>query len=105
MDLKLVDCKKMKSLDDYAMALLAGMISIKTLESFHVKAVSLGILKEDLECRANTIVWDLKRMLKLYQDQCESILDLLPTETFEKAMKSLKEDIKTQKKSITKTKT
>ncbi len=80
MQIKLVEAKKMKSLEDYLIALVTGMISIKTLESFHAQAINLGILKEDQECRGNTILWDCKRLQRLYLDQADSVLQLLPDE-------------------------
>ncbi len=78
MDLIYVDAKKFKSLEEYAIALVTGMLSLKTLENFHIHAVQIGILSEDLACRANTIVWEIRRNIKLYQDQLESVLELLP---------------------------
>lgn len=78
MEIKLVEANKMKSLEDYLVALVTGMISLKTLEAFHIQAINLGILKEDQDCRINTILWDFKRLHKLYFDQAESILELLP---------------------------
>jgi len=90
MELKFVEASKMKSLEDYLCALITGMISIKTLQSFHERAVHLGILKEDQDCRGNTIIWDCKRLNKLYQDQAESILELLPEGfTFENILAQL----------------
>jgi len=77
-DLTYVDAKSLKSLEDYAVALVTGMLSLKTLEAFHIKAVDLGILSEDMSCRANTIIWDLRRDIKLYKDQLESVLELVP---------------------------
>jgi hypothetical protein len=82
MELKYVDARKMKTHEDYVTALVTGFISLRTLESFHARAVDLGILKEDQLCRANTIIWDMKRMMKLYSDQAASVLELLP-ETFD----------------------
>lgn len=78
MELKFVDAKKMKSYEDYVAALVTGYISLKTLFSFHEEAIHLGILKEDQACRANTILWDFKRLMKLYIEQAHSILELLP---------------------------
>lgn len=68
----------MKSLEDYAFALILGSLSLKTLESYHIRAIEIGILPEDLACRANTIIWDIKRLWKLYQDQAEGVLELVP---------------------------
>lgn len=78
MELKLVEAKKMKSLEDYFIALVTGMITIKTLQSFQEQAINLGVLKEDQECRLNSIIWDCKRLNKLYFDQAESVLELIP---------------------------
>ncbi len=78
MDLTYVDAKNLKNLEGYAVALTTGMLSLKTLENFHIRAIEIGILPEDLSCRCNTIVWDLRRMIKLYKDQLESVLELLP---------------------------
>lgn len=80
MQIKLVEAKHMKNLEDYLVALVAGLISIKTLESFHVQAINLGVLKEDQACRANTILWDCKRLQRLYMQQADSVLELLPPE-------------------------
>lgn len=80
MDSTYVTSKKMKSLEDYCMALVSGILSLQTLETFHIRAVEIGILKEDMECRANTIVWDLRRCIKLYHTQLSEALDFLPEE-------------------------
>lgn len=93
MQLNLVEAKRMKSLEDYVCSLIIGIISIETLESFHAQAINLGLLQEDQECRANTIIWDCKRLTKLYMDQAESVFELLPEEyTFEKVIQKLKEN-------------
>ena len=79
MELKYVESKKkLKTHDDYITALLTGILSLQTLEGFHEQAIDVGILKEDQVCRANTILWDFKRMIKLYTDQACSVLELLP---------------------------
>lgn len=103
MQIKLVDAKHMKSLEDYLIALVAGLISIKTLESFHAKAILLGILKEDQECRANTAIWDCKRLHKIYMEQADSVLELLPDDiSFEKIISELSKNEMHPSKIITK---
>lgn len=77
MDLTNVDVKNLKTLEQYAITLVTGMMSLKTLENFHIKAVNEGLLPEDLNCRANTIVWDIRRDLKLYQEQLDGVLELV----------------------------
>ena len=78
MDHTYVDEKSLNSLEGYAVHLVMGMLSLRTLLNLQVKAIEIGILPEDMACRTNTIAWDLKRMLKLYQEQTESTLELLP---------------------------
>lgn len=78
MDLTYVDAKNLKDLEGYAVSLAMGILSLSTLEKFHIRAVEIGILPEDLSCRSNTIVWDLRRLMKLYQDQLEGVLELVP---------------------------
>ena len=96
-----VNASKLKSLEDYAVALTSVIITLKTLESFQVRAMELGILPEDMECRTNTILWDLRRMIKLYQDQLEACLELLPEDfTPESIVKSLIEQEKTRARSL-----
>lgn len=102
MNLTLVDAKNMKTLEDYAIALVTGLLTLKTLESFQIRSVELGILKEDQACRTNTIVWDIRRMLKLYQDQTESILELLPDDFNANAIiEGLKKNQVTKARSLT----
>jgi len=78
MEIKYVDPMKMKSLEDYVISLVYGMITLKTLSQFHIQALNLGVMKEDHDCRANTMIWDCTRLLRLYHDQAESLLELLP---------------------------
>lgn len=78
MEFKHFSPEEMESLDQYAIALVLGMISLKSLVGFHQKALDLGILKEDQECRLNTIIWDIGRLNRLYLMQAESVLELLP---------------------------
>ncbi|MFI0477754.1 MAG: hypothetical protein ACH349_01325 [Candidatus Rhabdochlamydia sp.] len=49
-----------------------------TLQNIQVRALDIGIMKEDQAERANTIIWDLRRLMKLYKDQTESILEMIP---------------------------
>lgn len=105
MEVTFVDVTKMKSLEDYAISLVTGMVSLKTLENYHIRAYELGLFKEDHECRCNTIVWDLRRMIKLYQDQLESILELLPPEfQIEEAIEVFKKAELTKARQLTRKK-
>lgn len=78
MEFKHFSPEEMETLDQYAIALVLGMVSLKSLTGFHQKALDLGVLKEDEECRLNTIVWDIGRLNRLYLMQAESLLERLP---------------------------
>lgn len=78
MDHTFVDEKSLKSLEDYAIYLVSAMLTFKTLQNMQVRALEIGILPEDLSERVNTMVWDIRRLIKLYQEQTESVLELLP---------------------------
>ena len=77
MDLTYVDEKKMKTLEHYSVFLASAMLSLKTLQNMQVTAIEIGILKEDMIERANTIIWDIRRQIKLCQDQLEAVLELI----------------------------
>lgn len=85
MDHTFVDEKSLKSLEDLAVVLTGNMISLQTLHNMQVRAIEIGIMKEDMNERANTIAWDLRRLMKLYQNQLESVLELLPEDFNAKA--------------------
>jgi hypothetical protein len=68
----------METIEQYITMCAMSIISLESLEQYHIRAVELGILKEDQVCLANSLVWDLRRLQKLYKDQAESLLDLVP---------------------------
>lgn len=65
----------LETLEQYCGALVVGMVSLKTLSSFHEIAMKLGILDEDEAEKATTIVWEFRRLLSLYHGQLEQILE------------------------------
>lgn len=102
MDLTYVDAKNLKSLEHYAVALVMGILTLNTLETYHIRAEDLGILEEDMSCRANTIIWDLRRNMKLYHDQLKSVLELLPEDfTPDSIIESLKQQELTKARQMT----
>lgn len=76
MDHTFVDENSLKSLEDYAIFLTSGMLTLNTLQNLQVRALKIGIMKEDMNERANTIIWDIRRQIKLYQMQLEAVLEL-----------------------------
>lgn len=77
MDHTLIDDRSLKTLEDYAVLLAGAMITLRTLHNFEVKAVNIGIMPEDMIEKANTIAWDLRRLIKQYEIQTASALELI----------------------------
>ena len=77
MDHTSLDVSKLNSLEDYAVLLVTGLMTLTTLQNLQVRAIELGIMKEDMNERANTIIWDLRRLAKHYQNQSEATLELV----------------------------
>jgi hypothetical protein len=78
MDHTLVDEKSLKSLEDLAVYLTSGMLSLKTLQNLQVRSIEIGIMPEDMMERANTIIWDLRRLINNYTNQLNATFELLP---------------------------
>ncbi len=78
MNLTYVDDNSLKSLEDYAVFMTAAMLTFKTLQNFQVRAIEIGIMPQEMNERANTIIWDLRRLINLSKDQLEAILALVP---------------------------
>lgn len=105
MDHTIVDVKSLKNLEDLKDCLLKSIGSLVTLHEFQVRAVEIGIMKEDMNERANTIAWDLRRLIKLYREQLYNVLELLPDsveidesmQEFQKQMKKEAKKLKEQK--------
>jgi hypothetical protein len=96
-DHTLVDVKSLKSLEDLKDCLLKSIGSLITLHEFQVRAVEIGIMKEDMNERSNTIAWDLRRLIKMYREQLYNVLELLPDsvemdETLKKFQKDMKKE-------------
>ncbi len=80
MDLTYVDGTGLKNLEDMSVFLATGILSLNTLHNMQVRALEIGILPEDAAERSNTMIWDLRRLMNLYQEQLETVWDLLPEE-------------------------
>lgn len=92
MDLTLQDEKGIKTLEDYAVILTTNLITLLTLQNLQVRALEIGILKEEMNERATSLIWDLRRLLSSYQKQLDEVLSLLPDDfNMEKIIKDLQE--------------
>lgn len=74
-DIKFVNAEELSTLEEYGTALLSSLISLKTLEAFHIAAFNKGILDEDEAETGKTIVWEIHRLIALYKTQIENVLD------------------------------
>lgn len=96
-----VDSEHLETLEEYGASLLLSMISLNTLENFHVVAFRKGILDEDeAEC-SKTIIWELKRLQGLYKTQMQNITERTKDFNEEKVLENLKKmipDIKIPRK-------
>lgn len=99
MDHTPVDVKSLKTLEDLKGCLLTSIISLVTLHNYQVRSIEIGIMKEDMNERANVIAWDLRRLIQKYEEQLSEVLDLLPNslpvkEEIDKFQKKLKKEFK-----------
>ena len=97
MDLTIVDVKNLKNLEDLALHLTVGIHSLITLYNYQVRSIEIGIMKEDMNERANTILWDIRRLMIQYKHQLEAVLELLP-DTFDPKEKILELKSKSSRK-------
>ena len=74
-EIKFVNAEDLSSLEEYGAALLSSLISLKTLESFHIAAFNKGLLDEDESETGKTICWEIHRLIALYKTQIENVLD------------------------------
>jgi len=66
---------KMTCLEHYGASMVTAIISLQTLEAFHLNAFKLGLLNESMEECSKTICWELRRTIKLYETQLENVLE------------------------------
>ncbi len=99
-DIQFVSADKVKTLEHYASALVSSMVTLRTLESFHIAAFNQGLLEDDEAETGKTICWEIRRLMSLYKTQMENVLDR--TELDEQAiidsLKALMPDVKKSRK-------
>ena len=78
MELIYVDADKIGTLEDYAVALSLGLLSLQTLKGYHASAIEKGILADDMTIRAKIITFDLMRAIEQYKALLEAILEVVP---------------------------
>ena len=98
--IRFVNAEELESIEEYGASLVSGMITLKTLESFHIAAFNKGILKEDEAETGKTLCWEIRRLLLLYKTQMENVLERteIDEETILTNLRSLMPDVKTPRK-------
>lgn len=99
-EIKFVSAENLNTLEEYGASLLSSMISLKTLEAFHLSAFKKGILDQDEEENGKTICWEIQRLLQLYKIQIEHVLDRteLNEEAILQALTAMMPDVKIPRK-------
>src|ERR1044071_5772989 len=95
-EIKFVNAESLSTLEEYGAALLSSLISLKTLEAFHIAAFNKGLLDEDEAETGKTICWEIQRLIALYKTQIENVLDRteLKEEEILQSLRSMMPDIK-----------
>jgi hypothetical protein len=78
LDCTYVDEKSLTNLEDLAVLLTSALLSLNTLRNIQVQSIKIGLMPEDMNERSNIIIHDIDRLLRLYQNQLEGTLELLP---------------------------
>ena len=99
-DIQFLDSDKIHTLEQYAASLLTSMISLRSLEQYHIVAMARGIVEEDEAETCKTICWELRRLMNLYLKQYNQIHDRAPIDEKEvmDKLKSIMPDIKKPRK-------
>lgn len=99
-EVKFVNAEDLSSLEEYGAALLSSMISLRTLEGFHIAAFNKGLLDEDEAETGKTICWEIHRLIALYKTQIENVLDRteLSEEKVLQSLRAMMPDIKIPRK-------
>jgi hypothetical protein len=99
-EIKFVNAEDLSNLEEYAASLLSSIISLKTLEAFHIAAFNKGLLDEDEAETGKTIVWEIHRLINLYKTQIENVLDRteINQEQIIEGLKSMMPNIKIPRK-------
>lgn len=74
-EFQFVDTNKVETLEQYAASLITSMVSLKTLNEYHLTAYRKGLLVEDEVKLIETIHYYIDTLLRLYRSQVENILD------------------------------
>lgn len=73
--IQFVSAEQMSTLEHYGASLVSAMVTLRTLESFHIAAFNLGLLQDDEAEAGKTMCWEIRRLMSLYKTQMENILD------------------------------
>lgn len=78
MKLEFINANDLKTLEHYLVALGTGLLSLKTLETFHLKALEIGILDEAEMQQVLYTVQSLRIIFQSYKKLMDTITERLP---------------------------
>lgn len=100
-EIKFVNAEELKTIEDYATALLTGMASLRTLYAYHLCAFDKGLLQNEDEIKlAESIRFNIDTLLRLYKTQVENMLDRseVTQDEIMNAFRSIMPDVKIPRK-------
>lgn len=74
----LVDAANLKTGEEAVAAFIMAMISLKSMMLFQVEAYKKGLLNDEEQEVGKTILWEIQRLLELYQKQAEMLGNRFP---------------------------
>ena len=68
-----IPADNIKSLEEYGACLITSMMSIRSMETYHIQAYEEGLFNTEEEELSKSICWELRRLMTLYTQLTEMI--------------------------------
>lgn len=68
-----VSSDKLKTLEQYLCSLISGLISMRSLDAYQDKALTLGILPDECEDYARGMMYETRRLIQIYQKMIQLV--------------------------------
>ncbi len=111
METPFISPKDMTTLEHYAASMFTALISLQSIQQFQAYALKKGLLDDDETETSKTIIWEIQRLAKLYENQIDKVLSRSPLEEQEilkslqiMALKGAKKAVKNAKRTAESTK-
>lgn len=83
-----IEIDNLNTLEDYAGMVVVAMLTLQTYHDVHVRAYNAGILDEGMIENVQSMLWEIERLVQMYERQLQFILDVIPIQK-EEILKSL----------------